>query len=87
MRFPRGQVQIEGTSTVFERRGEGVVTMHFCPTCGSTVYWFLDGLPDSISVAVGAFASREVPPPTFSVYEDRQHPWVVLPDTVTTHWD
>ena len=86
-RFPQNQVTIEGDSTAFVRHGEGEVTLHFCPTCGSTVYWLLDGLPDSVCIAVGAFANPDFPAPTFSVYEDRQHPWVQLPGSVTTHWD
>ena len=86
-RFPKERVSIEGRSTAFVRWGEGEVTLYFCPTCGSTVYWRLDGLPDSVIIAVGAFANADFPAPTFSVYEARQHPWVQLPDSVTTHWD
>ncbi len=87
VKIPRERVQITGDETQFERRGEGVVTLHFCPTCGSTVYWELDGMPDVYVIAAGAFASKEVPAPVFSVYEDRMHTWVQLPDTVETHWD
>lgn len=87
VRFPKERVTIEGDSTAFVRRGEGEVTLHFCPTCGSTVYWFLDGLPESVIVAVGGFAMPDYPAPTFSVYEARQHKWVQLPESVTTHWD
>jgi hypothetical protein len=29
---------------------------HFCPSCGSTVYWEPARKPDMIGVAVGAFA-------------------------------
>ncbi|MEM9069158.1 MAG: GFA family protein [Myxococcota bacterium] len=88
VKIPNERVRIEGTFKVFERRGEGVVTLHFCPECGSTVYWRLDGMPDVVVIAAGAFAGSTVPPPpVFSVYEDRMHPWVHLPDSVETHWD
>ena len=86
-RFAEDRVTIEGESTSFVRHGEGEVTLHFCPKCGSTVYWELDGLPGNVIVAIGACAKPDWPAPTFSVYEARQHPWLQLPDTVTTHWD
>ena len=31
---------------------------------------------------VGAFAEPGFPAPAFSVYEERMHPWVVMPDSV-----
>jgi hypothetical protein len=78
-RFPRAGVTIAGDSSQWTRRGDsgGSATFHFCPVCGSTVYWELDGLPDFIAVAVGAFADPHFPPPYVSVYEERQHPWAL----------
>jgi hypothetical protein len=38
--------------------------------------------PDSavqLAVAVGSFADPDFPPPSFSVYEDRQHGWALAP--------
>ncbi|MEM9860089.1 MAG: GFA family protein [Myxococcota bacterium] len=88
VRVARSEVTVSGRSTAYERKAEGVVTLHFCPVCGSTVYWTLDGLPDDVVIAAGAFAGVSTPPPpTFSVYEARMHPWVILPDSVTTHWE
>jgi hypothetical protein len=77
-RYAREHVRVQGDATTYERVGDsgGRATFHFCPTCGSTVYWELDGLPDHIAVAVGAFADPEFPPPTVAVYEARQHPFV-----------
>lgn len=81
-RYPRSQISVAGTASRFERVGDsgGHITFHFCPTCGSTIYWEPDGLPDFVVVAVGAFADRNFPAPTVSVYEARQHSWVVTPD-------
>jgi hypothetical protein len=42
---------------------------------------------DVLVIAVGAFADPTVPPPVFSIYEARMHPWVQLPDSISTHWD
>ncbi len=87
-RLARSQVTIEGVSTRFDRpTDEGdAVAFHFCPTCGTTVYWEIADLPDSVIVAVGAFADPTFPAPTFSVYEERRHPWVEIPGTVTERW-
>ena len=78
-RYPREHVTIEGGSSQWTRRGDsgGSATFHFCPVCGSTVYWELLGLPEFIAVAVGAFADPNFPPPRVSVYEERQHKWAM----------
>lgn len=78
-RFPREHVTIEGEASRWTRRGDsgGEATFGFCPVCGSTVYWEPGGMPDFISVAVGAFADPNFPPPYVSVYEERQHPWAL----------
>ena len=87
-RFDAAQVTIAGPTSTYQRTGDsgGIATFRFCPTCGSTVCWELDGLPGSLAVAVGAFADPEFPAPTFSVYEDRKHAWVEVPATVSERW-
>jgi hypothetical protein len=52
----------------------------FCPHCGTTVYYWTD--PEQIAVLVGAFADRNIPAPRVSVWEDRMHPWVGLPEGI-----
>ena len=78
-RFPREAVTIEGRATQWTRAGDSgqTCTFHFCPVCGSTVYWRPTALPDFVSVAVGAFADPNFPPPRVSVYEERQHKWAL----------
>lgn len=80
-RFASDQVAIEGTTAERVRVGDsgGRATMRFCPTCGSTVYWTLDALPDFVAVAVGAFADPAFPAPTVSVYDELRHPWAAMP--------
>ena len=87
--FDRTKVTTLGDFTKYVRTGDsgGTATFHFCPKCGSTVFWRVSGMPEKVIIAVGAFANSEFPAPTFSVYEDRQHPWVELPESVTVHWD
>src|SRR5688572_13661434 len=88
-RFPREHVTIEGSATRFHRVGDsgGGVTFAFCATCGATVYYEIDGMPDVVAVPVGAFADPQFPPPRISVYEERRHPWAPLPDLEMEHYD
>lgn len=87
-RFPRENATISGDATEYVRVGdEGTrVTFHFCPTCGATVYYELEGLDDVVAIPVGAFADPAFPPPRVSVYEARKHAWVVVPPDAE-HWD
>ena len=78
-RFPRDRVRIEGRSTEFVRisdHGEAR-SFHFCPDCGSTVYYGTD--PELIAVPIGVFADPSFPAPRVSVWESRRHPWVSVP--------
>ncbi len=80
-RFAREAVtHVAGESRSFTRQGDsgGTVTFHFCPACGSTVFWELSSVPQVFAVAVGAFADPDFPAPRISVYERRRHDWVDL---------
>jgi hypothetical protein len=83
-RFARENVQTSGNASTYVRIGdEGTaVTFHFCPTCGATVYYTIADWPEVIAIPVGAFADPQFPPPVFSVYEDRMHAWVKMPDGI-----
>lgn len=72
-RFRREQVTaIEGRATPFARLGDSgnPITFHFCPVCGSTVYWELGGAPELVAVAVGAFADPGFPAPLLLVADE-----------------
>src|ERR1700758_285549 len=66
-RFPADKVRIEGQSKEYVRISDDgeAGTLHFCPECGSTVYYYLPILPDAIAVPVGAFADPDFPQPIF----------------------
>ena len=69
-RFPNEQVTIEGKSTAWKFPIDGAkpvtyrscdsegATYHFCPECGSTVYYEPAVAPDMIGVRVGALPTR-----------------------------
>ncbi len=83
-RFRRADLVITGESTAYRRIADSgnAITFHFCPTCGSTVYYLPDTQPDLVAVTVGAFADPQFPRPWVSVYESRRHAWVGLPDGI-----
>lgn len=80
-RFRRENVSVSGNSSEYVRvSDEGSrVRFHFCPNCGSTVYYEPEGLEEYLAIPVGAFADSSFPRPSVSVYESRMHAWVVPP--------
>jgi len=83
--FKAEQVQVTGRFNDFTRvsdeadRKEHV--FHFCPDCGSQVFYTEPSEPDLVVVSVGSFADPTFPPPTESGYDSRRHSWVGLPDS------
>jgi hypothetical protein len=78
--FAKEQVRIEGPSKVHERRSDSgrSVKFHFCPDCGSTLFWYTELSRDHIGIAFGAFADSSMPWPTLSGWETTRHPWVAF---------
>lgn len=84
-RWPEDQVTVTGEFREWAKTGDsgGVATFRFCPACGATIAYVIDAMPGVVAVPLGAFADPQFPPPRFSVYESRKHPWtVVLGDDV-----
>ena len=83
-RFARSRVTLRGTGTDLVRVGDegSTITFTFCPQCGATVYYTMAGHDDMIAIPVGAFADPHFPGPGISVYEERMHRWVVMPQGI-----
>ena len=83
-RWPREQVRIEGDATEFVRiSDEGEERrFSFCPECGSSVFYKLGSPPEFVVIAVGAFADPSFPAPKVSVWEERRHSWVQMPEGI-----
>ena len=78
--YRREDAVAEGRAATCTRRGDSghAIRFHFCPDCGSTVFWEPERKPDAIAVAVGAFADPGFPAPEQAVWEHRRHPWVAI---------
>jgi hypothetical protein len=93
-RYPRSQVKIAGKSKTwtFPQAGSepvayrscdsGGVTYHFCPECGSNVFYDLAVAPDFIGIKVGAFADPTFTAPVISGFEEYRFPWALNPSAL-----
>jgi len=86
-RYAKSDVDVNGQFNSWTRAADSgnLITFHFCPNCGSTVFYLPEQEPDLIAVAVGAFADMNFPAPRVSVYEVRRHPWVGIPEDMEHH--
>ena len=86
-RFLAEAVNIRGNWHEFVRTADSghQLTYRFCPGCGSTVVYVIDGWPELIAVPLGQFDSLDFPHPAYSIYEKSKHPWVSITGTETLH--
>ncbi len=86
-RWPERDVTLSGQSKTWERIADSghKASYQFCPECGSTLAYVIEGWPGVIAIPVGAFADPEFPIPRFSVYEHRKHAWVEVPGEGIEH--
>jgi hypothetical protein len=78
--FSEAHVSASGESRAFVRPTAAGhrFTTHFCPSCGTSLYWSSGKNPGLIGVAVGAFADPSFPAPVRSVWECSMHPWAQI---------
>lgn len=81
--YEAAQVSFSGPSTLYERTVEGRwLRFHFCPVCGSTVYWQAQNHNGRWGIAVGALADPHFPKPARSVFERSRHDWLEFPGDI-----
>lgn len=85
--FEAEQVRVSGQykdySRISDEADRKEHAFHFCPECGSSVFYTETDEPDLVVVMVGAFADPSFPPPTEAGYDVRRHQWVGLPDSLS----
>lgn len=88
-RFLEENVTVRGEFRTFARTAdsERSLTYQFCPSCGSTVAYQIDILPDFVAIPLGAFGDEELPAPACSNYERRKRPWVNINGDEVEHLD
>ena len=88
-RFPPDAVTVSGEHKVYEHIGDSgnSASFHFCPNCGSTLWYRARPFHDLIAIAIGNFADRDFPAPHYSVWEERKHPWVAIDGDGIEHHD
>lgn len=85
-RFPAASVTTQGISKEYVRVADSGARLkfRFCPECGATVHYVIEGHEDLVAIPVGAFADSSFPEPRFSVHERRMHSWVKIPSVEHT---
>ena len=73
---------IEGESTVYTRTGGSgnAIDLHFCPTCGVSVYFKPAARPSIVGIHGGCFADPDFPAPKTAGWSKHKHHWVAIPD-------
>lgn len=80
VRYAQADATPAGDPAVYVRTADSgrTATHRFCPACGATVWWTMERDPGLVVVPGGAFADRDLPPPTVEVYAARRYPWCAL---------
>ena len=81
--FPRDSARIDGAFKTWTRPTASgkTLTNHFCPDCGTNLFWAAEIRPGHFGVAVGCFDTPH-PTPKVAIWTSEQHEWLSFPD----HW-
>lgn len=81
--FANEAVETFGFTTSFSRLGASgkTIEFHFCPSCGSTVFWKPAFRLGMTAVAFGCFEVKDGLKPSQSVYDEHRHPWIGIETT------
>lgn len=87
VRFPADRVVVAGPATSYQVTGESGRwgRFRFCPTCGTTVAYEIEAMPDVIAIPLGTFEDPGAFDPRHSVWEGRKLAWVGITGDVEHH--
>lgn len=85
--FKRTQATVEGEAKSFRRQADSGnwLDFRFCPSCGSTVFWYPESAPETICIAVGTLADPAFPAPVRTVWTEKKHAWLAFPPSIKHH--
>lgn len=80
--YQRDSLTLGGEAREYVRIADSGQAFHsfFCPTCGTTLWFFSARDPSRVGIAVGAFADPSFPKPDRTVFDDSKHGWVTFDD-------
>ena len=80
--YLKDRVRLEGERKIYQRDGDSGyrIRFHFCPKCGSNVYWEGDSNTAVCGITVGSFADPNFPLRTYSQWEAAKHDWIGVLD-------
>lgn len=81
--YPRAKLAISGDAREYVRVADSGQPFHsfFCPTCGTSVYFYSARDPNRVGVAGGAFVDPTLKPDR-TVFDDRKHAWLTFDDAI-----
>ena len=79
-------VATSGDSSIYHVDSETVQDRHFCPVCGTTLFWTNSYFEDMTGIAGGCFTESPLPEPAYTVNNETKCPWVTLPDSMVDPW-
>lgn len=80
--WPTASVMVTGAVKRFSRSADSgrLIHFHFCPDCGSTMFWKGQLFPDRTGVPVGLLGDPGFPPPEAAIFAEHQFHWVTVPE-------
>lgn len=78
--YHRDKLTLSGEAREYVRTADSGNAFHtfFCPTCGTSLWFFSARDPSRVGIAVGAFADPTFPKPDRTVFDESKHAWVVF---------
>jgi len=73
-------LKISGETKIYAVHSVGEQERHFCPRCGTLLYWTYDYYNNMTGIAGGCFTQEPLGEPTMTVCNADKYPWVTLPE-------
>jgi hypothetical protein len=79
-------ISVSGTVKSWRRSADSGrwLENHFCPDCGTNLYWTLEMRPEHVGVAYGCFTTP-VPEPIRAIWTEQKYGWVEFPESWSSY--